>query len=472
MSPVRHRIDASQIARARLVGMALLSFMVFVHNRVILNEFSLPGFAAIAGALVGYALAAQLLLARVASHPRFAVINDALFAADIAMWALAIHATGGDRSWLFFLMILRAIDQSPFGLRRVLVYAHLSVAAYALLVLYMIAVEGRALAVAGELGKIALIWITNLYVCAVAATVERVRARRREAERALRESEARNRAQAQELQTIALENARLYRAEAVARQAAEDATSAKSQFLANMSHELRTPLNAIIGVTEILLEDARAVDRPGEVVSQERVLRAGRHLLRLINDILDLSKIEAGKMELTLESFPVAPVLEEVAATVGALAHANRNVLAVTCDPAVGAIHADPMRVRQALLNLASNAVKFTEDGRVTIAAARVTADGGDTVLLRVSDTGIGMTPEHVAALFEDFRQADTATTRKYGGTGLGLAISRRFCRMMGGDISVESSPGRGSTFTISLPATVVAAPARPVLVTEADPAG
>ncbi len=239
-----------------------------------------------------------------------------------------------------------------------------------------------------------------------------------------------------------------------------------------MSHELRTPLNAIIGVTEILLEDARAANRPEQVETQERVLRAGRHLLRLINDILDLSKIEAGKMELTLESFPVAFLLEEVAATVGALARANRNVLAVTCDPAVGAIHADPMRVRQALLNLASNAVKFTEDGRVTIAAARVSADGGDTVLLRVSDTGIGMTPEQVAGLFEDFRQADTATTRKYGGTGLGLAISRRFCRMMGGDISVESSPGRGSTFTISLPATVVAAPARSVLLREADPAG
>jgi signal transduction histidine kinase len=453
--------------------MALLSFMIFVHNRVILNDFSLPGFAAITATIVGYALAAQLVLTRVAAHPRFAIVNDALFAVDIAMWTLVIHETGGDRSWLFFLMILRAIDQSPFGLRRVLVYAHLSVAAYALLVLYMIAVEGRTLAVAGELGKIALIWITNLYVCAVAATVERVRARRREAERALRESEARNRAQAQELQAIALENARLYRAEAEARAAAEEATSAKSQFLANMSHELRTPLNAIIGVTEILLEDARVANRPDEVETQERVLRAGRHLLRLINDILDLSKIEAGKMELTLESFAVGPLLEEVATTVGALAHANRNVVAVTCDPGVGTMHADAMRVRQALLNLASNAVKFTEDGRVTIAAARVRAGGGDAVLLRVSDTGIGMTPEQVAQLFEDFRQADTATTRKYGGTGLGLAISRRFCRMMGGDISVESAPGRGSTFTISLPATVVApAGARSVVVSEPGPAG
>ena len=202
MSVLRHRIDVAQIARARLVGMALLSCMVFVHNRFILHEFSLSGFAAVAGTLIAYALVAQLVLTRAAAHPRFAAVNNALFITDIAMWALAIHATGGDRSWLFFLMILRAIDQSPFGFRRVLVYAHLSVAAYALLVVYMIAIERRDLSVPGELAKIALIWITNLYVCAVAATVERVRARRREAEQALRVSEARNLEQLHKLQAL------------------------------------------------------------------------------------------------------------------------------------------------------------------------------------------------------------------------------------------------------------------------------
>ena len=258
---------------------------------------------------------------------------------------------------------------------------------------------------------------------------------------------------------LAIQNARLFREIQEKSAALALASQHKSQFLANMSHELRTPLNAIIGVSEIMLEDARELDRPDEVKPLERVLRAGRHLLRLINDILDLSKIEAGKMELQLESFPLAPLLEETASTIATLAAANGNVLDVDCAADVGTIHADATRVRQALLNLASNAVKFTKDGRVTMTAARVAGGAGDTIVLRVSDTGIGMTPEQAARLFEDFTQADASTTRKYGGTGLGLAISRRFCRMMGGDITVESAPGRGSTFTISLPASVAAAP-------------
>ena len=264
---------------------------------------------------------------------------------------------------------------------------------------------------------------------------------------------------------VAIANARLFEEIQEKSAALELASQHKSQFLANMSHELRTPLNAIIGVSEILLEDARELDRPEQVDPLERVLRAGRHLLRLINDILDLSKIEAGKMELNVETFAVAPLLDEVAATVGTMAASNGNRVVVECDANLGTMQADATRVRQALLNLASNAVKFTRNGRVTIAATRATGASagptgaaGETIALRVSDTGIGMTPEQTARLFEDFTQADASTTRKYGGTGLGLAISRRFCRMMGGDIDVESAPGRGSTFTISLPAVVVTA--------------
>jgi adenylate cyclase len=235
-----------------------------------------------------------------------------------------------------------------------------------------------------------------------------------------------------------------------------------------MSHELRTPMNAIIGVGEMLLEDARDLAREEEIEPLTRILRAARHLLAVINDILDLSKIEAGKMELNLESFAIAPLLEDVASTVRGLATTNGNVLRVECAPDAGTMVADAMRVRQALLNLASNAVKFTEKGQVTIAAARASGAAGEEIALRVSDTGIGMAADQTARLFQDFTQADASTTRKYGGTGLGLAISRRFCRMMGGDITVESTPGRGSTFTIRLPvrvdlATVAEAPREPV---------
>jgi signal transduction histidine kinase/CheY-like chemotaxis protein len=241
-----------------------------------------------------------------------------------------------------------------------------------------------------------------------------------------------------------------------ARDQAEAMSLTKSAFLANMSHELRTPLNAILGVTEMLQEDARDLKRDDEIEPLNRVSGAARHLLALINDILDLSKIEAGRMELSLETFSVAPLIDEVVKTVETLAAKNGNRIVVDCDPATRSIHADQMRVRQALLNLASNANKFTERGTVTIRARRLEIDDREWIEIAVTDTGIGMTPAQMENLFQEFSQADTSTTRKYGGTGLGLAISQRFCHMMGGGISVQSEPGRGSTFTIRLPANVV----------------
>jgi len=264
---------------------------------------------------------------------------------------------------------------------------------------------------------------------------------------------------------LAIQNARLFQEIQEKSRELEAASTHKSQFLANMSHELRTPLNAIIGVSEMLVEDAREGADPHLAEPPERILRAGRHLLALINDILDLSKIEAGKMELNLELFAVEPLVEEVAATVQPLAEKNGNQLVVACAADVGTMRTDPTRVRQALLNLAGNAAKFTANGRVTISVARAAEGGRDWIVMRVADTGIGMTSEQTGRLFEEFIQADASTTRKYGGTGLGLAISRRFCRMMGGDITVESEPGRGSIFTIRLPALaeqVAEAAARP----------
>jgi signal transduction histidine kinase/DNA-binding response OmpR family regulator len=245
----------------------------------------------------------------------------------------------------------------------------------------------------------------------------------------------------------------------IARDAANEASRTKSSFLANMSHELRTPLNAIIGVTEMLREDAQDFEREDEFEPLDRVLRAARHLLALINDILDLSKIEAGKMELHIEEFGVAPLIDDVVKTIETLAAKNTNKVVVECAPQTGVMRADQTRVRQALLNLVSNANKFTECGTVTIRAQRYQEFGRDWITLDVSDTGIGMTPEQMAKLFQEFSQADTSTTRKYGGTGLGLAISRRFCQMMDGDITVKSEFGQGSTFTIRLPALVGDAP-------------
>ena len=254
---------------------------------------------------------------------------------------------------------------------------------------------------------------------------------------------------------LAIQNARLFREIAEKGQQLEVASQLKSQFLANMSHELRTPLNAIIGVTEMLHEDAVDLKREDELEPLERVLRAAKHLLALINDILDLSKIEAGKMDIHIESFAIAPLVTDVVQTIATMAAKNDNKVVVDCAADLGTMRADQTRIRQALLNLASNANKFTEKGTVTIGARRGIDAGREWVTMAVSDTGIGLTPAQMGKLFQEFVQADASTTRKYGGTGLGLAISRRFCQMMGGDITVTSELGKGSTFTLRLPAEV-----------------
>ncbi len=257
---------------------------------------------------------------------------------------------------------------------------------------------------------------------------------------------------------LGIENARLFKEINAKSEQLAAASRLKSQFLANMSHELRTPLNAIIGVTEMLHEDAVDLKREDELEPLERVLRAGKHLLALINDILDLSKIEAGKMDIHIDSFAIEPLVKDVVQTISTMAAKNGNQVVVDCPADIGTMRADQTRIRQALLNLASNANKFTEKGTVTISARRAVEDGSEWVTMAVTDTGIGLTREQMGKLFQDFVQADASTTRKYGGTGLGLAISRRFCQMMGGDITVASEPGKGSTFTIRLPAETGAA--------------
>ena len=232
----------------------------------------------------------------------------------------------------------------------------------------------------------------------------------------------------------------------------EIASQHKSQFLASMSHELRTPLNAIIGLTEMMVTNAARFGTEKAAEPLRRVHRAGSHLLGLINQVLDLSKIEAGKLELSPDLVALAPLINEVVDTARPLAEQNNNRLVVKCQENLGSLTVDPMRLRQILLNLLSNACKFTKQGEVTLLARKLVNEGS-WIEFAVSDTGIGMTPEQQAKLFEEFTQADSSTARQYGGTGLGLAITRKLARMMGGDVTLTSEAGKGSTFTVRLPA-------------------
>lgn len=247
----------------------------------------------------------------------------------------------------------------------------------------------------------------------------------------------------------------------LARDEAMAATRAKSQFLTNMSHELRTPLNAIIGITEMLKDEAEEMGDEPLVEPLDRIRHAGTHLLTLINEILDLAKIEAGKLELHSEEIDLDALVRDASLTAEPLARSNNNQLKVEIAPDIGRMQTDPVRLRQVLLNLLSNACKFTKGGTVTVKASRIVNRGGDTITIAVHDTGIGITKEQLDKLFQEFSQADSTTTRKFGGTGLGLAISRRLCRVMGGDITVQSLVGVGSTFTVSLPAGGVIGPPR-----------
>ena len=249
---------------------------------------------------------------------------------------------------------------------------------------------------------------------------------------------------------IAIENVRLFdELQDKSRQLAL-ASENKSQFVSSMSHELRTPLNAIIGLTEMMVTNAARFGTEKAQEPLQRVNRAGTHLLGLINQVLDLSKIEAGKLELNPQTVQLAPLIEEVIGTARQLAEQNKNRLTAEAPRDLGSLTVDPMRLRQILFNLLSNACKFTKEGEVKLRASRVNEH--DWVELSVSDTGIGMTAEQQAKLFEEFTQADASTAQRFGGTGLGLAIARKLARMMGGDVTVASQPGKGSTFTVRLP--------------------
>jgi signal transduction histidine kinase len=256
--------------------------------------------------------------------------------------------------------------------------------------------------------------------------------------------------------SIAIKNVRLFDEIQDKNRQLQLASENKSQFVSSMSHELRTPLNAIIGVTEMMVTNAARFGTEKAMEPLQRVNRAGTHLLGLINQVLDLSKIEAGKLELNPQTVQVAPLIDEVVGAARQLADQNKNRLTAEVPDDLGSLAVDPLRLRQILFNLLSNACKFTKEGEVKL-KARKFVDGRAWIEIAVADSGIGMTPEQQAKLFEEFAQADASTAQRFGGTGLGLAITRKLARMMGGDVTVTSEPDKGSVFTVRLPGDMAA---------------
>jgi PAS domain S-box-containing protein len=556
----QYRLNVVDYPAARVVGNALLLVAVALHNRFILGELDLARFTRFAVALTLYSLLSWLVLVLFWPRVRRVDLGDVFMAADIVAWTFAIYVSGGERSWLFFLMIMRAADQRLGSVRRVLVFGHLSVLAYAAMIAYIAGVEHHRIAPAAEIAKLVILYSANLYLAATALTADSVRrklvasirvaremlARRDEAVESLRDNaesyrtlfetvsdpimtasldgtitgvnraleqmsgytrdeligrhysmltttavvqsseERKRRAMAGEEVGTAEVVAILKNGEHVpfevrsalirdragrptgavgvyrdirqhkktqealerARELAEDASGAKSALLAAMSHELRTPLNSIIGFTRLLLRggDGPLTERQESYVRSVEL--SSTHLLELITSVLDLSHVEAGKQELTIDEVDVTALVDECLQAAHPFVTGKRVVLERDIPPGLPPLFADRLKVRQILLNLITNAARFTPAGRVLV-SARVEAE---FLRLSVADTGIGIAESQLPLVFEPFYRPPAPSTREMAGSGLGLALTKRFVELHGGQIAIESREGHGSTVHVRLP--------------------
>jgi len=531
---------------ARIVGHALLVVSVAIHNRFILGELDALAFTRFAAGLMLYSFAAWAVLRWAYRSHRG--LGRLFLVTDIIAWTFVIYYSGGDRSWLFFLMFIRAADLQLSGARAVLIAGHFSVLCYAAMLAWLIGVEHRPVSLSAEAAKLVIIYAVNLYFLAPARTAEGRRSKLVEAIRVARELLAGRDAAVADLRQneewyrgvfetvndpivtsaldgritgvnrafelalgyardevigrqdstlttpavgsasvepaevigVAKSGARLtfevrsavirdrdgepvgmvaiYRdirqrkqtAEALerARDLAEETSRAKSHFLANMSHELRTPLNSIIGFTKLMLRRLDGELNPRQEAYVRSVHNSSTHLLTLINNVLDLSRLEAGKQELSVDEVDVRALVEDCLESARSLASGKDLALQSAVDADLPRLYADPVKIKQVLLNLLSNAIRFTPSGRVVV---QVTA-GEEGMRFAVSDTGAGIPAAEAERLFEPFHRAHTASTHDVGGTGLGLAISRQFVELHRGRIWVESREGEGSTFVFVLP--------------------
>jgi signal transduction histidine kinase len=434
------RYHTIQVPELRLVGFFTLAAIVVAFNW---SSMTAPwaSVAWMAAAFLAYSLASWGIL--LTSYGRVPInIGNMFLAIDPFVWMGAAYLTGGVASSFYLLPLVRVADQLNTSRAQALAFTLDGVAAYGALVAYLAIVDGVTVSWPLHVGRALVIAGTGSYLALTAGTAERLRARLAEAVRRARESIR----QLQE-QSVLLEDAR---------KRAEAASRAKSQFLANVSHEFRTPLNAIVGYAELLDEEMPSAPQS---VHEDlgRISRSAQHLRDLVNDLIELSRMEAGRFTLDIKPVDIQALVADVASVVMPLVRTNNNVFDIVGAAGAGILVADALKVRQILVNAIDNASKFTTSGRITLACAREASDGREYIVFRVSDTGIGMDAEQLARVlkFEPFVQADSSITRRFGGTGLGLTISQRLCRLMGGSLTIESAPAVGTTVTCRLPAVV-----------------